>query len=314
MEELNGSGRSAGNIDGLLLEGSTALTTAGIDTPRLDAEVLLATACGGDRAGLYARSRTLVSQALETAFRAMLARRIAREPLAYIIGRQEFWSLDFIMTPDVLIPRPETELLVELAIGLLSQEAEAEPPGHDAGIGGRGATVRRQSSPHPLLCDLGTGCGCIAVALASVLPAATVWALDISPDALLVAAANARRHGVAERIRFIESDLFAAAGAQRFDVIITNPPYVSGLEMAQLQPEVQWEPRVALDGGNMGLAVIDRCLNQTREHLVDGGWLLMEIGAGQETGVIAMARAALLTAVSVRRDYAGLPRVLLARR
>jgi len=280
----------ATSIAQLLVEAAATLAAADVGTPRLDAEVLLAAACGMDRTALYGRGHEPVSNRDHATFRTMLARRTAREPLAYIVGRQEFWSLDFQVTADVLIPRPETELLVELALGAVVHNT------------------------NPLLCDLGTGSGCIAVALARELPRAEVWAVDNSPAALHIAATNAQRHGVADRIRFLHSDLFASAGGVRFDAIVANPPYVCSADVERLQPEVRWEPRQALDGGSTGRGVIERVLKTAPEHLVDGGWLLMEIGADQDAAVSALVRGAGFSQVSVRTDYAGLPRVVLARR
>jgi len=292
--------------DQLLAEGTNLLEAAGVQTPRLDAEVLLAAACAIDRSALYARGRELVTLQRRDAFRSLLARRIAREPLQYIVGRQEFWSLDFLVTRDVLIPRPETELLVELAIEVLYGSPRSSEKGQREG---------RRYAPQPLtICDLGTGSGCIAVALACELSGAEIWALDSSQPALAVAMTNARRHLVADRIRFVESDLFAAVDGRCFDAIIANPPYVSSLELERLQPELAWEPRHALDGGPAGLDVIRRLVSAAPEFLVDGGWLIMEIGANQPETVRALAESAQFSEVSIRADYAGLPRVLLARR
>jgi release factor glutamine methyltransferase len=283
-------------VDALLAEGSAILTAAGVGTPRLDAELLLAAACGVDRTALYVLGREPMSAACVQAFRGMLQRRRRREPLQYIVGRQEFWSLDFAVTPDVLVPRPETELLVELALGALRAR----------GVGARSAVPLR-------LCDVGTGSGCIAVVLATELPGAEVWALDDSTAALAVADANARRHGVAERIRFVRSDLFSSVSSQLFDVVVSNPPYLTANDLANLQPEVAFEPRSALDGGGDGLDVIRRLLAASPEYLGGGGWLLVEIGATQAAAVEDAARAAGFTTVSIHADYAGLPRVLMAR-
>ena len=163
------------------------------------------------------------------------------------------------------------------------------------------------------ICDLGTGSGCIAVALARELRQARIVATDISPAALAVARANARRHHVAECIHFVASDLFAAVDGCRFDVIVCNPPYVRAGDLQGLQPELTWEPRQALVGGTDGLALIRRALLAAPAHLTDGGWLLVEIGADQATAVLGLARAAGFKRVSVHADYAGLPRVVAAR-
>jgi release factor glutamine methyltransferase len=281
----------------------------------------LAYGCCLDRAALYARWRGVVSADGRLRFDAAVARRQRHEPTQYIVGHQEFWSLDFVVTPDVLIPRPETELLVELALAILPKRGQ-QPScprkrvsrwgggvdsrfrGNDELRGAEGSsaeTVHGEAAVRflppvgegrgdgPLrLCDLGTGSGCIAVALARELPHAHVWALDVSEAALDVAQLNARRHAAAEHIHFLASDGFSAANGLRFDAIVCNPPYVSSGELQHAQPELAWEPRCALDG------------------------LLMEIGAEQGPAVEQLARAAGFSSVSIHADYAGLPRALVA--
>ncbi len=284
----------ATSVAQLLAEATGALTAAGVGTPRLDAEVLLAVACGVDRAALYAGVHDVIPAQRERDFRVMLERRCARQPLQYITGRQEFWSLDFGLTPDVLIPRPETERVVELTLAAVRSDF---------------ASAERLT-----LCDVGTGSGCIAVALARELPQARVWAVDVSAPALAVAESNARRHGVGGRVRFVRSDLFESVEMRRFEVIVSNPPYVPAAELSRLQPELRCEPRRALDGGATGLEIIARLLTEARARLVDGGWIFMEIGSEQAAAVTALAAAAELRGISVARDYAGLPRVLVARR
>lgn len=286
--------RSAG-VDQLIAEAAVSLDAAGVGTPRLDAELLLAAACGVDRTALYVRGSEPVHGPSGATFRSFLARRMRREPLQYIVGRQEFWSLEFAVTPDVLIPRPETELLVELALDAARS------------VGARDAAPLR-------LCDVGTGCGCIAMALAHELPSAEVWAVDISMRALAVAELNAQRLGVAERLRFLRGDLFASVARQRFDIILANPPYLTRDDFADLQPEVAFEPRIALDGGADGLATIRRLLAAAPDRLAAGGRLLMEIGSEQAAAVESVARAVGFKAISIRSDFAGLPRVLMAQR
>jgi release factor glutamine methyltransferase len=280
-------------LDQLIAAAAAALDAAGVGTPRLDAELLLAAACAVDRTALYVRGREpMPSRSVDT-FRSFVARRRGRGPRPYIVGRQEFWSLEFAVTPSVLIPRPETELLVELALG--------------AARGARHGVPLR-------LCDVGTGSGCIAVALARELPSADVWALDVSMRALAVAELNAQRLGGAERVRFLRSDLFASVAHQQFDIILANPPYLTGDDLADLQPEVAFEPRSALDGGADGLTIMRRLLGTAPHRLAEGGWLLIEIGSEQAAAVGSLARAAGFSTISIRSDYAGLPRVLMARR
>jgi release factor glutamine methyltransferase len=325
---------------GALVESASArLGAAGIETARLDAEVLLAEAAGVDRTALYAGWRRAVPAGRATRFDALLARRLAREPLQYIVGRQEFWSREFAVSPAVLIPRPETELLVELALRKLACSSGSLP--YEGGARGGFDGTADSTSPFPLLgkegipspdrtacqhrsnseaerrlrlCDLGTGSGCIAVTLAHELPQATVWAIDDAPAALAMAAANAQRHNVAARVRLLHSHIFAAAGDLCFDAIISNPPYIASDALRRLQPELGWEPTHALDGGFSGLDVIEGLLVQSHSRLRQGGWLIMEIGSDQRTAVARLAYAAGFCSVSVEPDYAGHPRALLARR
>jgi len=280
------------SVSDLLRASAGALQGADIDTARLDAEVLLANAWGLDRAQLYARTQELVPATVRADFARMLARRVTREPLQYIVGRQEFWSLEFEVNADVLIPRPETELLVQLTVAELQQRAV---------LGG-------------LVCDVGTGSGCIAVALARELRGVMVWASDQSATALAVAARNAERHAVAGRVHCVRSDLLAQVPEPELDVIVSNPPYVPTDAVPHLQPEVRWEPRSALDGGASGLVIIGRLLAEARPRLRAGGVLIVEVGADQEGAVTALARATGWSNVVIRRDLAGLPRVLVAGR
>jgi release factor glutamine methyltransferase len=276
----------APSVRDLLQRAAQTLAAQGLGTPRLDAEVLLATALATDRSALYVHLTDPVPPPAAAGFAALLARRLRREPVAYLAGAQEFWSLPFAVTPDVLIPRPETELLVEIVRAL-------------------------PLPPAPSLCDLGTGSGCIAVALARELPAARLWAVDVSMRALAVARRNAARHGVADRIAFIASDLCTAIAA-RFDAIVSNPPYVA--EGAVERGEVAWEPGVARFGGADGLVVVRRLLSEAAARLRPGGWLVVEIGAGQQAAVDAAARHAGWKSVGFRTDLAGIPRALVARR
>jgi len=289
----------------LLSQAVDELTAQGILTPRLDAEVLLAHALGSDRAGLYARLHEPLPAGPVGAFGELLRRRAQHEPLHYITGVREFWSLEFAVDPRVLIPRPETEVVVETALGLFSQSAIRF---------GLDLPLAMQSA----ILDVGTGSGCLAIALAKELAQAEVWATDISPDALAVARENARRNGVAERIRFLQGDLFLPIVDERddFDLIVANPPYVVRSELAALPPEVRgWEPLVALDGGADGLDFYRRLLDGGPTSLRAGGWLVMEIGHGQGGAVLRLARERRdLSACRCVADYAGRERVIIARR
>jgi release factor glutamine methyltransferase len=274
-------------MDAAALLGGAAprLATAGIDSARLDAELLLAHALGIDRTRLFTRLRDQVSPAAAARFAALLERRQQREPLAYLIGEQEFWSLRFVVTPAVLIPRPETELLVELA-------------------------QRLSPAPRQVL-DVGTGSGCIAVALARELPAARLTAVDLSPDALAVAQQNAAAHGVAARLAWLAGDVYAPLPAEAaFDLIVSNPPYLAPGDAAS--PETTFEPRSALFAGADGLDVVRRLLDGAATRLHPGGHIMIEIGQGQAERVVALALAAGLGDVHVVPDLAGIPRTLVA--
>jgi release factor glutamine methyltransferase len=266
-------------------------------TPRLDAELLLAHALTCQRIQLYTRYEETVDEATRNRFRDLVKRRAEGMPVAYLLGQREFYSLNFHVTPAVLIPRPETEFAVIAVLDRLKERsAEAAPPS---------------------VVDVGTGSGAIAISIAKYAHTARVTAVDISAAALAVARGNAEQNGVADRLAFLEGDLLTAvpAGAQ-FDVIVSNPPYVSEPEFEQLSPEVKnFEPRLALVGGREGTEVIARLIPQSAERLVAGGWLIMEISP-----MIADAVVGLLAAdghwesVHVTKDLAQLPRIAHARR
>jgi release factor glutamine methyltransferase len=274
-----------------LQEATARLTTAGCDTPRLDAEVLLAHVVGQGRAWLYAHPEHIPSPAQLNVYHTLLERRAGREPVAYLTGSKEFYGLEFLVTPDVLIPRPETERLVEIALEWLAT-----------------------GSPEGLVVDAGTGSGAIAVTLAVHVARAHMLATDTSPAALAVARRNAARHGVAARVHCVQADLLAPlAGELR--LIVANPPYLSRAELDAAAPEVaRYEPRSALDGGPDGLAILDRLLAMASFRLSPGGALLVEIGADQGERAWTLARSYFPAAsVQVARDYAGRDRVLLVR-
>jgi release factor glutamine methyltransferase len=293
------------SVAALLTEAEAILRTQGVDTPRLDAEVLLAHCLGVSRAQLYTRLSAEVSPTDHAVFSQVIGRRARREPLAYITGVREFWSLEFHVTPDVLIPRPETELVVETALRLLA----------------RATSNRRQATGCPpalRILDLGTGSGCIAVALAKELPEAELWASDSSAAALAVAQENARKHGVADRLHFLQGDGFAPLNKHtaHFDLLVSNPPYISHLDLPALQPEVRdWEPCEALAGGDDGLDFYRWLIEESPSYLRSGGVLVMELGAGQSAEVLRLIRAQrnYIESASVR-DYAGHERVAVAYR
>ena len=260
---------------------------ASLPTARRDAELLLLGVLHRDRAWLLTHPEAELSPDQLALYQGWIARRARHEPVQYILGEQEFFGLAMRVTPDVLIPRPETEHLVEALLERVPHEAPLR------------------------IADIGTGSGAIAVALAHSLPHAHLTALDLSPAALAVARENARRHGVSGRIRFHQSDLLAAVQGEQFDAIVSNPPYVPATENLERQVR-DYEPAAALFAGRDGLDIYRRLIPQARAALVPGGWLLLEIGHGQRH-----ALAGLLSAwdeVSFLQDLAGIPRVAIGRR
>jgi release factor glutamine methyltransferase len=278
-----------------LREAATALRVAGLSEPRREAGSLLSHATGRDLANLITHADEALTAAERAAFRAAVARRAAGEPFQYITGRQEFYGLEFEVNPDVLIPRPETELLVGAALELL------------------------RGTEGPFVCDVGTGSGCIAVALLHERRDARGLALDVSPAALAVAARNAARHGVDERLRLLVSDCFDALGGggrggARYDLVASNPPYVAGDALEGLQREVRdHEPRVALTPGGDGLSVVRRLVAEAPRHLKPGGHLLMEIGFDQHERVAALLDPAVWTLLDIHKDLQGIPRTVALR-
>jgi release factor glutamine methyltransferase len=313
----------------LVGEAAARLAAAGIDTARLDAEVLLAFALGLSRSAVYARLSELAPAAVAMRLTELVDRRVRREPIAYITGVQEFWSLPFAVTPAVLIPRPETEQLVETVCELAQRwraallrgrsapevRSDVDDTRFSAAPQRYGHAEARPSSADRevagiSICDIGTGSGCVAVALARELPGARVVAVDISPDALAIARRNAATHGVRERISFVESDVFDALGTTRFDVVVSNPPYLRPGD--RLCPEIGFEPPTALEAELHGLGIIRRLIAEAPHRLSPGGWLVMEIGADQADAVRAIATEHGLANVAIEHDLAGLPRVLVA--
>jgi release factor glutamine methyltransferase len=267
----------------------------GIENPRVDAEVLLAATLECQRIDLYLRhDQPLHADELER-FRERIRRRVRREPVAYILGSKEFWSLDFKVTPDVLIPRPETEGLVEAALQLFPDN-------------------------RPLrVLELGAGSGVITIVLARERNQWRFWASDLSDKAIAVARSNASAHHVEDRIQWRVGSWFSGAGEvydEGFDLIISNPPYVAGDGISALEPEVcQHEPRIALDGGADGLESIASILRTAPPHMKPGGWLLLEIGFDQGDAVKGLARKrCAYDQIFVEKDFAGLDRIAHFRR
>jgi release factor glutamine methyltransferase len=281
-----------------LLHDATARLQATSATPRLDAELLLAHTLGWPRARVLAERQHHPSTRQAVAFAALVARREQGEPVAYLVGHKEFYGLDLEVTPATLIPRPETEVLVELALAEARRLLQMQ-----TGTAGR---------PGLTIADIGTGSGAIAIALATHLPAALVYAVDLSAEALAVAARNVARHGLEGRVRLLQGDLLTPL-PEAVDLIVSNPPYTVYDEIA---PDVRtYEPRLALDGGPNGVAVYRRLLAMAPAALHPHGALLLEIGAWQGRVVADLARAALPGAqVHVHQDLAGRDRVVIVRR
>jgi release factor glutamine methyltransferase len=283
---------------GRLLEWTTDyLKQHGSESPRLEAEVLLAHARGCKRIELYTSFVDPASEELRTRFRDLVRRRGEGMPVAYLVGHREFFSLDFRVTSDVLIPRPETEFLVMAVLDHIKANWAA--------------------AESIAVADIGTGSGIVAIAVARQAPKAHVTALDISPAALAVATDNAERLQVSARIELVESDLFAGLPPERsFDIIASNPPYVSTSEMAALPREVKaYEPELALAAGPTGTAVIERLIPQAAQRLQSGGSLLLEISPMLQQRVESLIGAEeRLTLGTTIKDLANLPRIVQARR
>jgi release factor glutamine methyltransferase len=267
--------------------------TAGISAnlASLDAEVLAREVLGWDRARFLSDRNEKASSIFVLNYEPLVARRERREPVSYILGTREFWGLEFEVGPDVLIPRPETELLVEETLAHVGRDSQ------------------------PLVMDIGTGSGCIAIVLAREIPSARVIATDVSREALGVARRNAARLGVADRIRFVETS-FLDGIDEMADVIVSNPPYVPSVSEPGLTPEVRdYEPPVAVFAGEDGLDGLRSVLDAAVTHLTPSGWLVMEFGYGQDDLVCSLVDAAKgLEKVKIRHDLQEIPRTIVCRK
>lgn len=283
---------------GRLLEWTTDyLGKNGSSSPRLDAEVLLAHARGCERIELYTAFKDEADEVLRQEFRELVKQRAEGKPVAYLVGTREFYSMEFQVTPDVLIPRPETEFVVLQLFDLIKQNA--------------------QSEAQLAIADVGTGSGNLACCIAKHLPAAEVVAIDIENAALDVARGNAEKHGVIDRIEFVQGDLFTNVdNAQSFDFIVSNPPYIGYDEKPTLPPDVvDQEPATALFAGPTGLEVVTRLIDESAQRLRPGGWLISEISPIISEQVLESAKQSpTLTDAEIVDDLAKLPRVLRVRR
>jgi release factor glutamine methyltransferase len=271
---------------------SRFLAERGVDTHHLDARLIVAHVVGIDPVDIYRNPDRILEKRHVSAALSLMRRRARGVPAAYLFGAKEFWSLSLFVDERVLIPRPETEVLVEESV------TAARAPGREIRI-----------------LDLGTGSGAVSIALAVELAGARIVSTDISPGALAVAGVNVRAHGLRDRITLVQGDLFGAVGThERFDLIVSNPPYLTDEEMMTIPPGVRAEPDRALRGGAQGLSVIERMVSAAPGHLNAGGFLIFEIGAGQyEAAGRLIESTEGLSFSHMRRDYAGNPRVIIAR-
>lgn len=296
-----------------VLEGASArLAAAGIPSPRMNAELLLRFTLGCDRAYLYAHPERELTQEEQNRYDTALAERSRGVPAQYITGHQEFWGMDLIVTPAVLIPRPETEHVIETVLELIKTDASRR----DLSCQRRELTGGSGSAAESLkirIADVGTGSGCIALALAKELPRAEIEAIDISRGALEIARANAARHQLESRVHFREADLLSGQPEGCFDFVVSNPPYVGSTEADEVQLEVRkFEPQNAVFAGETGIEIIERLIPQAWTALKSGGWLAMEV-----SGTIAEHAKELLqewNRVEIMPDLQSIPRVVRAQK
>ena len=271
------------------------LNQAGIDSPRMEAEVLLAGALRLCREEIYRRPERVLNEDEKAISRDFVNRRVRREPVAHILGHKEFWSLDFKITSDVLIPRPETETLIEVLLSLNNETSAGLPP---------------------RLLEIGTGSGIIAVVAAQEIPNCRVTATDYFPEVLAVARSNAGKHGVFDKINFIQGDTFSGVPIAPYDFIISNPPYIKTSHLSDLIPDVRnFEPQSALDGGEDGLDFYRRIIPGALKYLKKGGGVVLEVGETQAKAVSTLLYAGgKYEAIKITQDYGGYDRVVSARK
>lgn len=278
------------NVSDAIKFGTEKLRESSVAEPERESPLLLRLALKRDAAFVYANPEYRLDAVESIMFKAVVKRRAAREPFQYISGVQEFYGLEFVVTPDVLIPRPETEILVEAAINELENVLA------------------------PRFCEIGVGSGCISIAMLKNLLNATAIGADVSQQALNVAKTNAVKHEVSDRISFVMSDVFSKVEESSLEMIVSNPPYIPTIDMATLQEEVRnFEPESALFGGEDGLDVVRRIIKDTSEHLRSGGSLLMEIGWDQAERVSKLFDLNLWSDVDFLPDLQSIPRIVKAR-
>jgi release factor glutamine methyltransferase len=268
-------------------QGREAIRQSGIENPELEASVLLAKAFNIEARDIYAHPERQLGPEEVEEFNRLLERRIRREPMAYILGEKEFYSRSFSVTPDVLIPRPETEILVEEALKIL------------------------ENFTSPWIIDVGTGSGCIAVTLGCERRDARIFATDISYEALLIARKNSERHGVSQGVSFVRSDLLSCFKDKSFDLVVSNPPYVKGSDYVSLDRDIRdYEPEISLLGGEEGIDYIKGIIFQSKRALKKGGWCIIEVGVDQSGRVTEMFEEAGFKDISLTRDLSGVERVI----
>lgn len=298
----------------VIQRGTEFLGKKGIDSPRLQSELLVAHFLNMPRMQLYLNFERVLTPVELDALRNLVQRRGQRQPLQHITGSACFCGLELAVNQQVLIPRPETELLAELGWLFLNQSCGANEPVNSA-LSPAGAVLVAGCEPGPIALDFGTGSGCLAIAIATHSPSARIHAVDISSEALEVAAKNATCHGVAERIHFAHGDGFAALGSRtEFDLILSNPPYIPTAEIETLQPEVRdHDPREALDGGSDGLNFYRRLSFEARPFLKPYGKMMLEFGDGQAQQIGAIFEKQNWVVERVVADYTHRPRILIVR-
>lgn len=265
------------------------LAASGIEDARREASSLLSFVIKRDKTFLIAHGEYALNEAEKEAFREVLTRRARREPFQYIVGKQEFYGLDFLVTPDVLIPRPETEIIVEKSIQILKDKEQ------------------------PQFCEVGTGSGCISIAILHEVEKACAVGLDISEKALKISAENAELHNVTERLKLKYSDVFSALGNEKFDLIVSNPPYIASGQIADLQPEVRdFEPLNALTDGKDGFSIIRGLILKSPQFLVSQGVLLIETGFDQSAEVESVFSPRVWSEIEYLYDLQGIARTVMA--
>lgn len=289
--------RESWTIRDLLKVTTEYLKKKEIDSPRLSAEVILAWQLNINRVKLYLNFDQPLHDREVAAYRSLIKRRLNREPIQYITGTQEFWSLDFVVGPQVMIPRPESEILVEQVVSLYHQK-------------------RMPETQNPRILDLGTGCGVLAIVVARELKEATLWASDVSPDALNLARLNAKKHGVEDRVKFMLGDMWQGFSNQllSFDFILSNPPYIASGAIDLLPSEIRdYEPTLAFDGGEDGMFFIRKIITEGPRYLNTGGWILLEMDPEQTSKAFKLIENINSYREKIRlRDYSHYYRIVMA--